>query len=304
MAGADYNTSRWVEDKTLLLEWADEKWPEILNKRSVENDRAYHLIENTLQVLESLLYGTALNPKCPLNCASACCFFSEKEGVKIPLELSKLKEISEYVKNTGGKTEDYLELKPVAELPLIMKSQVENPTPGYEYVTKRHGLDMVYLLKTNPDFIAAGFTENIPLVSPGRKMRLDETHKACVFLTKDGLCSLHEKGIKPIVCTTYMCFTSYALNLLYLMGYLTDESLKGNDFELLNKAAVKADEIFSLKEFQEIDVKRDDAFKDLVSAFISGAGLDEKTVTFEKASEKYYEKRRYLLEPVMLILGA
>jgi hypothetical protein len=293
----------WMNKKSLLLEWVDTKWRTVRQSRTIEKDEAYFLIEKHCQLLEDMLYKTAYNLECLPQCPAFCCFFPEDGKVRVPLELDKLSQVKSYIEKKGGKLEDYLELTAVSELNLELRNIVKNPPSSIRYVTTTHGADMVYFLKTNPTrLMDKKFLKNIPSDITRDKMWVDEYSWACMFLSKDYKCLLQDSGAKPTACSSHVCLTALALTLLINMGILDKLSLS-NPPDLLNKAAEKIDEILSQQDFKDMEDERDNAFKELVLAFIENNDVNYKKSYYLYVDENYFPKRRHLLEPVILMLS-
>jgi len=292
----------WLDRKVNLLEWIDSRWAAIQEKRNPDNIEEYNIIENHIQVLEDVVYQSIYEPRCSSECPVYCCFFPQ-DGMRIPLPLGNLSAVKSLIEGEGKDVEDYLQLKPLDDLNPEVKDIVANPPRGVKYVTVHDEVDMVYFLKLNPNWVIdRGSLQYLPADVSGEQMDVDESARACMFLSEEGGCLLNEEGLLPPSCLNRTCLTGFALTVLINMGLL-DESALDNSLDLLNKAASRTNEIFAKKEFHELEQERELAFRDLVQAYLDGGDLVSSRYYFMHVNRNYYSRRKNLLEPVVLLLG-
>ena len=108
--------------------------------------------------------------------------------------------------------------------------------------------------------------------------------------------------MKPAYCSLNACSKSVLLDLMLNMGLITQKSLD-NPKALVDKALVKADEVFGSQDFRRLEEEVEDSFRDLVESFIKDDDLTVKSHYFNQVRKEYYSERKVLFEPATLLLG-
>lgn len=299
MHGARY----WIGEKTTLLEWLDERMPSMRDSFSRQNREAFLDIEGYYRILESTLYRVAYNPVNGRHLPGFSCYFPEDDIFRIPLEAGKFTRLLGYLDLNKKSFRDNVSITPVGVLSPAIRSIVSNPRPGIEFMFMQNNVNSVYLLEVDterhPDEemvekLNRGFDVEYPV---------DASSCACRFLDKGYKCSLADSVGVPTVCLGRASPASITLTLLLEVGVVDEEVLK-NPYELLMKAAGRADKVFSSTDFIGLEKSRDTALIDLVNAYLSGEGHTAQLLRYRDSGKQYFESRKKMFQPVRVLLGA
>jgi hypothetical protein len=232
----------------------------------------------------------AASSSCGLACGSLCCYFP-KDSISAQVEVEKAGRIRSWLAGKGLGFEDH-----VRELRWEdIHDEYKRFLSGGEYAFKRDGVWRVYEVANGGSLISPKQASSLPRLSSGLRMWTGPDSRACRFLGEDGLCALQAEGLKPSICSDFVCSTVRTLAVAEAMGVLRGRA-RSLSFREQNMLADRLLAAFDSGRFRRLELSHHSAFIDLAEAYADGRDLGGRPGRYRKAREEYFSGRAAIFE--------
>lgn len=276
----------WVEYRVSRLYWLAGMRDAIegVEKKNLDDCEVYDFFMNHLIVLSGLRKKLLEGSSCIPDCRALCCYLSKDYSNRIPIATHELEALKDILTAEGRICEDYYTIVPLDMIDAGFRDYLGKMP---DFIFTADGVQMVYMLNLSDRFIDQELLKHIPKsVKKSRRMRVDRTSRACIFLDDEGKCTLYGK-LRFIICREFFCLTAVTMIILRQLG-LVDDSVIKLPLGRLNMMSNDIATAFRSSRILDWEGEYDDRFRELAISYVTGGEVKEeyrKLREFEKEYE-------------------